>query len=189
MKKTQNFQLSQWDETDRILREDFNTDNAKIDAAIAAACPIVKLLDITTTAAAQQIDLDFSNIHLANYRKVLLYPEISGSTYVRLNGHCGNQDYGRAGCTTYSNLGSLIDSTKGVNRMEFFCNANGKVFGEIFAVESEISSSGILLFSNIVTQWCANENIVRANQLNSINLIGDNVLPAGAHFTAYGVKR
>jgi hypothetical protein len=35
MKKTTNYQLNQWDETDRILREDFNADNAKIDAAIA----------------------------------------------------------------------------------------------------------------------------------------------------------
>ena len=34
MKKTSNYQLNQWDKEDRILMEDFNGDNAKIDAAI-----------------------------------------------------------------------------------------------------------------------------------------------------------
>lgn len=36
MKQTQNFQLNQWEQTDRILMEDFNSDNGKIDAALAA---------------------------------------------------------------------------------------------------------------------------------------------------------
>ena len=33
---TTNYQLSQWESTDRILMADFNGDNAKIDAALAA---------------------------------------------------------------------------------------------------------------------------------------------------------
>lgn len=34
MKQTQNYQLNQWELTDRIRMEDFNGDNAKIDAAL-----------------------------------------------------------------------------------------------------------------------------------------------------------
>ena len=34
MKQTGNFQLSQWEMEDRIQMEDFNADNAKIDAAL-----------------------------------------------------------------------------------------------------------------------------------------------------------
>ena len=34
MNKTANFQLTQWEKTDRIQMEDFNSDNAKIDAAL-----------------------------------------------------------------------------------------------------------------------------------------------------------
>ena len=43
MEETSNYQLNQWESTDRILMEDFNADNAKIDAALAAAgnCRIV----------------------------------------------------------------------------------------------------------------------------------------------------
>ena len=36
MNKTANFQLTQWEKTDRILMEDFNRDNAAIDAALKA---------------------------------------------------------------------------------------------------------------------------------------------------------
>ena len=38
--------MNQWDAADRVLREDFNRDNRKIDAAIAEAkdaCPMVML--------------------------------------------------------------------------------------------------------------------------------------------------
>ena len=33
---TTNYQLNQWEKTDRILMDDFNADNEKIDAALAA---------------------------------------------------------------------------------------------------------------------------------------------------------
>ena len=36
MAETGNYQLNQWESTDRILREDFNADNAKVDQALAA---------------------------------------------------------------------------------------------------------------------------------------------------------
>ena len=35
MNYTQNYQLNQWEKTDRVLMEDFNEDNAKIDAALS----------------------------------------------------------------------------------------------------------------------------------------------------------
>lgn len=34
MKQTQNYQLNQWEKTDRIKMEDFNGDNSKVDAAL-----------------------------------------------------------------------------------------------------------------------------------------------------------
>ena len=34
MNKTANFQLNQWEKTDRIMMEDFNRDNAAIDTAL-----------------------------------------------------------------------------------------------------------------------------------------------------------
>ena len=37
--KTANYQLNQWVKSDRILMEEFNADNLKIDDAIAAVIP------------------------------------------------------------------------------------------------------------------------------------------------------
>lgn len=36
MNKTPNYQLNQWEKSDRIMMEDFNADNAKIEAALEA---------------------------------------------------------------------------------------------------------------------------------------------------------
>ena len=36
MTKTEHYQLNQWEKTDRVLREDFNEDNRKIEAALTA---------------------------------------------------------------------------------------------------------------------------------------------------------
>ena len=41
MQHTTNYNLNQWEAGDRVTREDFNADNAKIDAAIAAKCEVV----------------------------------------------------------------------------------------------------------------------------------------------------
>ena len=37
MRETSNYKLSQWDKTDRIKMEDFNSDNQKIDSQLHAA--------------------------------------------------------------------------------------------------------------------------------------------------------
>ena len=38
MQKTSNYNLNQWEPSDRVLREDFNKDNMKIDAALEDKC-------------------------------------------------------------------------------------------------------------------------------------------------------
>ena len=41
MTKTTNYQLNQWAKSDRIMMTDFNADNQKLDAALAAKCEAV----------------------------------------------------------------------------------------------------------------------------------------------------
>lgn len=76
MKQTKNYGLNQWDETDRILREDFNTDNAKIDAVLLQN-PIVKLREIVTTSNASQVDIDISDFDWNTFRRLLILTDIS----------------------------------------------------------------------------------------------------------------
>jgi len=44
MNKTANFQLTQWEKTDRILMEEFNSDNEKIDTALKSSADGVAAL-------------------------------------------------------------------------------------------------------------------------------------------------
>ena len=41
MNYTENYQLNQWAKSDRVLMEDFNRDNEKIDAALGEKCGVV----------------------------------------------------------------------------------------------------------------------------------------------------
>ena len=104
MNYTQNYQLNQWDATDRVLRTDFNSDNQKIDAALknaadavgteaaarAAGDVYVKLLDVTLESELQKWDIDMSAIDLTQYQKLLFYPHLKGDNnqwvYMRING-------------------------------------------------------------------------------------------------------
>ncbi|MEG0035912.1 MAG: hypothetical protein RR743_04560, partial [Oscillospiraceae bacterium] len=67
--KTANLSLNQWVETDSFLMADANSDNAKLDAAIAAL-PYVKLLDFTTTSDTSEVYWDVSGIDFTKYAMV-----------------------------------------------------------------------------------------------------------------------
>ena len=51
MNQTTNYQLSQWEASDRILMNDFNDDNAKIDAALKANADAITAEAAARTAA------------------------------------------------------------------------------------------------------------------------------------------
>lgn len=94
MQKTTNYELNQWDKTDRIRMEDFNADNAKINAALGRKAEYVVLKDIVTTAASSTIDIDVSSLNLKDYRELYLRIENAEETslfsmvsvVLRLNG-------------------------------------------------------------------------------------------------------
>ena len=52
MQHTQNYQLSRWEKDDRIMMEDFNADNAKLDAALKANADAVSALEVGKADAA-----------------------------------------------------------------------------------------------------------------------------------------
>ena len=52
MQHTQNYQLSRWEKDDRIMMEDFNADNEKIDAALKANADAVSALEVGKADAA-----------------------------------------------------------------------------------------------------------------------------------------
>ena len=67
MQHTQNYQLSRWEKDDRIMMEDFNADNEKIDAALAAKADAedVTALGETVAAVAAGLGSGGSNCRIA----------------------------------------------------------------------------------------------------------------------------
>ena len=54
--QTPNYRLSQWERTDRVLMEDFNADNAKIDGALKAEAEARAALARTVSGHAAALD-------------------------------------------------------------------------------------------------------------------------------------
>ena len=61
MDHTTNYQLSQWSRTDRVLMDDFNADNAKLDAALKAEA------DARTALAAELAKRGNCRIEVTSY--------------------------------------------------------------------------------------------------------------------------
>ena len=123
MNYTQNYQLNQWEASDRVLREDFNSDNRKIDAAIAEAkdaCPYVRLLTAALPTDAAQLDLDVSALDLTQYYLLDLHitPKAGADYADAIMLRCNNLSEGYVnednahGYLAYCSLGSMT---------EYFC--------------------------------------------------------------------
>ena len=66
--KTTNLELNQWEKTDPVRMEEFNADNAAIDAALAQ-CALVKLKTITLTEDTTKLTVDLSDLSLDSFRE------------------------------------------------------------------------------------------------------------------------
>lgn len=70
--KTANIGLNQWILDDPFSMEEMNEDNRRIDSAFAPLA-LVKLGSVTTSKAAQQVDLDLSGINFEDYYEIKIY--------------------------------------------------------------------------------------------------------------------
>ena len=57
--QTEHYGLSQWEPEDSFLREEFNQDHRKIDAALAVKCEVVIGKIVGTGAATRDVELGF----------------------------------------------------------------------------------------------------------------------------------
>ena len=190
MKQTSNYQLNQWDPEDRILREDFNADNGKIDAALAeikAASPYVKLAEVTAQTQTGQIDLDVSGIDFSQYLKVELFvhsPTYAGGYNIQVNNmtsgyyraSCSGNGSGDSVTTTY--LASVTRPGDGAFQL-FPPHPQGNIRAvnwSIFAMGSIAMYSGYQYMAPCT--W---------GELESFNISGSN-FPAGTTVVLYGIK-
>ena len=185
MTKTEHYQLNQWEKTDRILREDFNEDNRKIEAALCSV-PYTKIVKMELQEPTSATDLAVDNIDFTKYLKIELFlhcPDFTGSINIQVNHiaagyRCGPISGSVSGSSSITTvLASLREYQSGV-LLFYSPHPQGKV-GCL-----SISSNGIDAYSG---QQCVAP--CTWSQLTSFNFTTYGVpFPAGSKFCLYGVK-
>lgn len=64
MNYTQTYALNQWEAEDRILREDFNADNAKLEVALGKKLQVYPIRTVTTAEKSGSVEVDISDLNL-----------------------------------------------------------------------------------------------------------------------------
>lgn len=93
--QTEHYGLNQWAVEDKVLREEFNQDNAKLEATLNQMS-YVKIASVKTTQDASEFSMDVSQINFEDYLRVDLFflrtPQQNSPVSLRLNGitenHC-----------------------------------------------------------------------------------------------------
>lgn len=198
MTKTEHYQLNQWEKTDRILREDFNEDNRKIEAALCSV-PYTKILHVKTETAQQTVDLQVADLKLVQYASVQLYCSIpcQGVTVnLRVN-HLTENVYCRSYCDT--------------SESHFSESAAWDKLAQWTAADDRTPSVNLLFHppaagASIVCQFCyamvntnnytyfnyiAGTQTVTWDTLKSFNISCENnvLIPAGSEIVLYGIKK
>ena len=107
MNYTKHYQLNQWDAVDRVLREDFNADNQKVDAALAeikAQPCFTKLAETVTTESVHTLLYDLPSIDWANWQIVRIDLRL-------INGNGGNGEVSLNGGGRYTSIMGGSSST------------------------------------------------------------------------------
>ena len=192
MTKTTNYQLNQWAKSDRIRMDDFNADNAKIDAALkanadaiaetVAAFPLVKIKEVTLGSSTAAYTLDVSDVDFTQYYSIELFCDaasISGGISLQVNGitsgYCqGNASGGGSGYdSTTANMGLLG------GKMMFYQPAAGAYVGCCYFWGS--SSNSFSGYQYVAP--CTWDN------LTSFNLTRKSGIPEGTKITLLGIRK
>ncbi|MDO4750198.1 MAG: hypothetical protein Q4A39_05080 [Eubacteriales bacterium] len=180
--KTEKLNLNQWVETDPVLREDFNADNAILDEVISNM-PWVRILDVVTTEEAAQLDLDISDIDVSQFTDYYFVCTIvgplsaSGSSIgcMRVNGLSSSQYHGSSGTMDY------LTSCTSQHQVKLRHIPNQRVWA--FTQIASLSSSSTSCRSNC---YCTATELSRINSINVCLQSGANI-PAGTRLILYGL--
>ena len=187
---TTNYQLNQWAKPDRVMMDDFNTDNAKIDAALkanadaiaetAAAFPLVKIKEVTLGADTAQWDIDVSDINIAQYAFLLCFPALCASkgAHILYDNLSGSSDYYSSG-NPKANAGSVF--AQGRSRIDIqYADSH------LFTTARRMTSLGI----REETFTCSDYSAESGEGFQQLNLVSDSgLLQAGSTVTFYGLKK
>jgi hypothetical protein len=176
---------------------DFNADNAKIDAALAAVAagvPYVKLLDVTTTEDSQQIDIDVSTIDLTQYRRLDIHLDPGDSRtdganqcFLRINGLDSGYYIGNSASAELSraNVGT---SAQAFSYVCFHLYLGPVLMASVDDYMTNIGTpcNAMHTYSDLVGYLDSTPD-----QIQTLNLVPNTTLPikAGMRIAIYGLRK
>jgi len=203
--KTPLLGLNQWVLSDPFLMEDMNEDNRRIDEA-AGANPYHKLIDITATANAQQIDLDVSQIDFSKYAMIQIFADLpaplpintAAVLYVKINNAGGVvKDLYASGspasaAQSYVGKGYISNDTPIHTRALFeITGIQNSSTGSVYRVRSSVVAYRNGNVGANDSETVASVLLAAGTRPTSINFLTDSAsayLQAGSRIVVYGVK-
>lgn len=191
MAETGNYQLNQWEKTDRIQMEDFNADNAKIEAALAAEKQARENADAAqlSTLRSENLWVKIGETELSGAANLLSVPVENSLLYERLI-----VQFSTSGPKVlYLSINDGISAT-------FFNNSYTSVSctGQAELVRGYPSGAYGFCGSGMYdgeNYWRSSINIyLRTISFEDLSAVGiragtDETLAAGTHVVVYGLKK
>lgn len=202
--KTENYNLNQWDRSDLFLMEEFNADNAAIDAALAQ-CALVKLKTITLTEDTTKLSVDLSDLSLDSFRE--LHFSINAchngtglkTLHMTLNDISEEESYLYADMTTGNSFSTSATMPVGPLTRNFGgCQSGLKLELALFDHGISYHCTGIAEYSTASSGYTnyagtlGMENFLTPNQLTSVEFLfaGSSAkLVSGSAVTIYGLRK
>lgn len=190
---TEHYGLCQWEATDQVLREEFNADNAKLDAALSQM-PYVKIASLKTQQDTEQFSMDVSQINFEDYLRVDLFflraPRQNSPVSLRVNGITENH------CLVASGIGGTSSGGNFTCDMASFANAGQPNGWLSFFTPQPFSYVGCVYFSCSADayggSWCTSavaSRMVTWENLTSFDFVCYSNIPAGTEVILCGVKK
>ena len=212
MHQTANFHLNLWEPTDRILREDFNGDNAKLDAALktnAAAIAAetearqaadtsetaariagdlrVKLLDYTTEESTTYLPVSLEGIDLSPYQELEVVADIKCSNELHMRVNNGRSYTSLTSASTTSIAYCAIAQSDPNSKNQIRARILARDGSCLCCISDNISPSS---YQQIVCHWSGRMTGIRTLDFQGASSTGNfPTLEAGARITVYGLLR
>ena len=202
MTKTTNYQLPEWEKTDRIQMKDFNDMTATLDAALKANADaiaaettarvagdaLVKLVDLTLQEETQKWDIDLSGIDLRSFSKLIIRPALACTDNVDYRLRFGSGEgtifrhYVNREFANYDYAAGLGPTGREYAEVEL-CPGDGCYY----ITARKLTSTGETV--TVCTTNASNFGETGPNSLSLYKTSSAQYFTAGSSVTLYGVKR
>lgn len=181
---TEHFGLSQWERADKVQMEDFNADNARIDAALACHPSGELIADVTVEEESTTLEIDLTQVDWSRYLALVLIADTVGydgfSVDMGSGGRCSYMLSSSQSVFWYQSLAELHSASHMTMLIPVFYHGGHVVSTIAFATGS--------FSSNTVASFSVGGSLTLLEQCGKIVVKRDKPFQVGDHVALWGVK-